>query len=223
MNPSDIAALLDGWRRGDRDALERLLPLVYSELRRIAARQLQNERPGHTLQPTALVHEAYLRLADQRQVDWQNQAPFFGVAAQVMRRVLVDYARRRAAAKRGEGAEVVSIEQASDVASTDLPVLALDAALDRLEKIDPELAKLVELRAFSGLSNEQAALILDISPSTVKRELRTAKAWLTNELVMGGAVSEASRWQRVKALFEAAIERPPAERAAFVAAAAAED
>jgi len=186
MNPSDIGALLDGWRRGDRDALERLLPLVYAELRRIAARQLKNERPGHTLQPTALVHEAFLRLADQRQVDWQNQAHFFGVAAQVMRRVLVDYARRRAALKRGEGAELVSIEQASDVASTDLPVLALDAALNRLEKIDPGLAKLVELRAFSGLSNEQAALILGVSPSTVKRELRTAKAWLTNELSCGG-------------------------------------
>jgi DNA-directed RNA polymerase specialized sigma24 family protein len=150
MNPSDVTTLLDGWRRGDRDALERLLPLVYSELRRIAARQLKNERAGHTLQPTALVHEAYLRLADQRQVDWQNQAHFFGVAAQVMRRVLVDH------------------------------------ALDRLEKIDPGLAKLVELRAFSGLNNEQAALVLDISPSTVKRELRTAKAWLTNELGYGG-------------------------------------
>ena len=186
MNPSDVTTLLDGWRRGDRDALERLLPLVYSELRRIAARQLKNERLGHTLQPTALVHEAYLRLADQRQVDWQNQAHFFGVAAQVMRRVLVDHARRRAAAKRGDGAELVSIEQASDIASTDLPVLALDAALDRLEKIDPRLAKLVELRAFSGLNNEQAALILDISASTVKRELRTAKAWLTNELGYGG-------------------------------------
>jgi RNA polymerase sigma factor (TIGR02999 family) len=186
MNPSDVTTLLDGWRRGDRDALERLLPLVYSELRRIAARQLKNERPGHTLQPTALVHEAYLRLADQRQVDWQNQAHFFGVAAQVMRRVLVDHARRRAAVKRGDGTELVSIEQASDIASTDLPVLALDAALDRLEKIDPGLAKLIELRAFSGLNNEQAALILDISPSTVKRELRTAKAWLTNELGYGG-------------------------------------
>ena len=186
MNPSDVTTLLDGWRRGDRDALERLLPLVYSELRRIAARQLKNERPGHTLQPTALVHEAYLRLADQRHVDWQNQAHFFGVAAQIMRRVLVDHARRRAAVKRGDGAELVSIEQASDIASTDLPVLALDAALDRLEKIDPGLAKLIELRAFSGLNNEQAALILDISPSTVKRELRTAKAWLTNELGYGG-------------------------------------
>ena len=187
MEPSsDIAALLDGCRRGDRDALEQLLPLVYSELRRIAARQLKNERPGHTLQPTALVHEAYLRLADQRQIDWQNQAHFFGVAAQVMRRVLVDYARRRVAAKRGEGAELVSIEQAKDIASTELPVLALDAALDRLEKIDPELAKLVELRAFGGVSNDQAAVILEMSASTVKRELRTAKAWLTNELGFGG-------------------------------------
>src|SRR5687768_2965547 len=185
MNPSDVTTLLDAWRRGDREALERLLPLVYSELRRIAARQLKNERPGHTLQPTALVHEAYLRLADQRHVDWQNQAHFFGVAAQVMRRVLVDYARRRGAAKRGDGAESVAIERASDIASSDLPVLALDAALDRLAKLDPELAKLVELRAFGGLSNDQAARILDISPSTAKRELRTAKAWITNELGYG--------------------------------------
>ena len=119
-------------------------------------------------------------------MDWQDQAHFFGVAAQVMRRVLVDHARRRAAVKRGDGTELVSIEQASDIASADLPVLALDAALDRLEKIDPGLAKLIELRAFSGLNNEQAALILDISPSTVKRELHAAKAWLTNELGCGG-------------------------------------
>jgi RNA polymerase sigma factor (TIGR02999 family) len=186
MTPSsDIAALLNGCRQGDRNALERLLPLVYSELRRIAARQLHNERAGHTLQPTALVHEAYLRLADQRQVDWQNQAHFFGVAAQVMRRVLVDYARRRAATKRGGGVDLVSIEQAIDIASSELPILALHAALDRLEKLDPRLAKLVELRAFGGLSNDQAARILDISPSTVKRELRTAKAWITKELGYG--------------------------------------
>lgn len=183
MTPSsDIAALLTGCRQGDRNALQRLLPLVYSELRRIAARQLQNERAGHTLQPTALVHEAYLRLADQRQVDWQNRAHFFGVAAQVMRRVLVDYARRRAATKRGGGVDLVSIEEAIGIASSELPILALDAALDRLEKLDPGLAKLVELRAFGGLSNDQAARILDISPSTVKRELRTAKAWITKEL-----------------------------------------
>jgi RNA polymerase sigma factor (TIGR02999 family) len=183
--PPDVIALLDGWRHGDRTALQRLLPLVYSELRRIAARQLQNERADHTLQPTALVHEAYLRLVDQRQVDWQNQAHFFGVAAQVMRRVLVDHARRRGAIKRGGGAQLVSLEEASGVASGELPILALDAALDRLEKLDPELAKLVELRAFGGVSNERAARILDISLSTVKRELRTAKAWLTHELGCG--------------------------------------
>jgi RNA polymerase sigma factor (TIGR02999 family) len=183
---SDVTALLDGWRNGDRTALQRLLPLVYSELRRVAARQLQNERVGHTLQPTALVHEAYLRLVDQRQVDWQNQAHFFGVAAQVMRRILVDHARRRGAAKRGDGAKFVSIEEANEVVAGELPFLALDAALDRLEKLDPELVRIVELRAFGGLSTNEAARILDISPSTVKRELRTAKAWLTRELGNGG-------------------------------------
>lgn len=181
----DVTALLDAWRDGDRAALGQLLPLVYSELRRIAARQLQNERIGHTLQPTALVHEAYLRLVDQRNVDWQNEAHFFGVAAQVMRRVLVDHARRRGAIKRGEGAQVVAIEEASDVASGDLPILALDAALDRLLVLDPQMARIVELRAFAGLNADQAARILGISPSTVKRDLRTAKAWLTHELGYG--------------------------------------
>lgn len=184
--PSDVMALLDRWGNGDRTALQRLLPLVYSELRRIAARQLQKERVGHTLQPTALVHEAYLRLVDQRHVDWQNEAHFFGVAAQVMRRVLVDHARRRGAMKRGDGAQFVSIQEADEVVSGELPLLALDAALDRLEKLDPELAKIVELRAFGGLTNDQTARILDISPSTVKREMRTAKAWLTHELGTGG-------------------------------------
>jgi RNA polymerase sigma factor (TIGR02999 family) len=138
------------------------------------------------LQPTPRAHEENLRLVHPRQVDWQNEAHFFGVAAQVMRRVLVDHARRRRAIKRGGGARLVSIEEASEVASGELPILALDAALDRLEKLDPELAKLVELRAFGGVSNDQAARILDISLSTVKRELRTAKAWLTHELGYGG-------------------------------------
>jgi len=182
----DISALLSGWGNGDGTALERLLPLVYSELRRIAARQLQNERGDHTLQPTALVHEAYLRLVDQRHVDWQNEAHFFGVAAQVMRRVLVDHARRRGARKRGDGVQFVSIAEADDAMSGELPLLALDAALDRLEKLDPELAKIVELRAFGGLSSDQTAKLLNISPSTVKREMRTAKAWLTHELGHGG-------------------------------------
>ena len=181
----DLAALLDAWRDGDRSALHQLLPLVYSELRRIAASQLQSERLGHTLQPTALVHEAYLRLVDQRHVDWQNEAHFFGVAAQVMRRVLVDHARRRGAIKRGEGARLVSIDEAQEVASGELPILALDAALDRLAKFDPQMARIVELRAFGGLNTDQTARILEVSPSTVKRELRTAKAWLTQELGYG--------------------------------------
>jgi RNA polymerase sigma factor (TIGR02999 family) len=179
---ADVTALLDDWRGGDPEALKRLLPLVYAELRRIATRQLRNERAGHTLQPTALVHEAYLRLADQRRVDYQNEEHFFGVAAQVMRRVLVDHARRRAARKRGDGTDLVTLEEAKGVASGELPVLALDAALGRLEKVDPDLAKLVELRAFGGLSNDQAARVLGVSPSTVKREVRTAKAWIAQEL-----------------------------------------
>jgi RNA polymerase sigma factor (TIGR02999 family) len=182
-SPHDVTALLAGWSRGDRDALSQLLPLVYEELRGIAARQLGRERPGHTLQPTALVHEAYLRLVDQRKVDWQNRAHFFGVSAQIMRRILVDHARRHAAGKRGDGVRCVSIDDAQRVpASNDLPILALDRALDRLEQVDPGLAKIVELRAFGGLTVDEAAHVLDVSPSTAKREWRTARAWLTREL-----------------------------------------
>jgi RNA polymerase sigma factor (TIGR02999 family) len=177
--------LLVDWSRGNRSALNQLLPLVYAELRRIAARQFRSERADHTLQPTALVHEVYLRLVDQRQVDWQNRAHFFGVAAQVMRRILVDHARRHSASKRGEGVRCVSIDdaKAKDVAaSNEIPVLSLDHALDRLEKVDAELAKLVELRAFGGLTIEEAAHVLSVSPSTAKRDWRTAKAWLNREL-----------------------------------------
>src|SRR6185436_4697070 len=149
-SPRDITALLGDWSRGNRAALDQLLPLVYAELRRVAARQLRNERADHTLQPTALVHEVYIRLVDQRHVDWQNRAHFFGVAAQVMRRILVDHARRHDASKRGEGVRCVSIDEAKDVAAAphEIPVLALDHALDRLEKIDAALARIVELRAF---------------------------------------------------------------------------
>jgi RNA polymerase sigma factor (TIGR02999 family) len=181
--PPDVTALLDGWSRGDRGALDRLLPLVYAELRRIAARQLQRERAGHTLQPTALVHEAYLRLVGQRQVDWRNRAHFFGVAAQVIRRILVDHARRHNAIKRGDGLQLVSIDQAADVASAnDLSVLALDEALGRLDQLDHGLAQIVELRAFGGLTIDEAAHVLNVSPSTAKREWLTAKAWLAREL-----------------------------------------
>ena len=179
----DVTALLGDWSRGNRAALNELLPVVYAELRRVATRQLRNERADHTLQPTALVHEVFIRLVDQRQVDWQNRAHFFGVAAQVMRRILVDHARRRGANKRGEGVRCVSIDEAKDIAaSSEMPVLALNQALDRLETVDAELAKIVELRAFGGLTIEEAAHVLSVSPSTAKRDWRTAKAWLNREL-----------------------------------------
>jgi RNA polymerase sigma factor (TIGR02999 family) len=183
LPPRDVTALLGDWGRGNQTALNRLLPLVYAELRRVAARQLRNERADHTLQPTALVHEVYIRLVDQRQVDWHNRAHFFGVAAQVMRRILVDHARRRGAGKRGDGVRCVPIDEARDVAaSNEIPILALDHALDRLEQVDSELAKIVELRAFGGLTIEEAAHVLNVSPSTAKRDWRTAKAWLNREL-----------------------------------------
>jgi RNA polymerase sigma factor (TIGR02999 family) len=181
--PPSVTALLADWSRGNHSALNQLLPLVYAELRRMAARQLRTERPDHTLQPTALVHEAYLRLVDQRQVDWQGRAHFFGVAAQVMRRILVDHARRHKAGKRGDGTPRVSIDEAKDItASDDIPILALDQALDRLHTLDAKLAKIVELRAFGGLTIDEAAHVLDVSPSTAKRDWRTAKAWLNREL-----------------------------------------
>ena len=183
VSPRNITTLLGDWRRGNGTALDKLLPLVYAELRRVAARQLRKERAEHTLQPTALVHEVYLRLVDQRQVDWHNRAHFFGVAAQVMRRILVDHARRRDASKRGAGVRCVSMDEAKDVAAcTEMPVLALDHALDRLAKVDADLAKIVELRAFGGLTIEQAAHVLSVSPSTAKRDWRTAKAWLNREI-----------------------------------------
>jgi RNA polymerase sigma factor (TIGR02999 family) len=179
----DVTALLGDWSRGDPNALTQLLPLVYAELRRVAARQLRREQIGHTLQPTALVHEAYIRLVDQRQVDWQNRAHFFGVAAQVMRRILVDHARRRGASKRGDGVRCVSIDEAREVtAPDDLPILALDHALDRLDKVDAQLTRIVELRAFGGLTIEEAAHVLGVSASTAKRDWRSAKAWLHREI-----------------------------------------
>lgn len=184
MTPStDVTALLGEWSRGDREALDRLLPLVYGELRRVAVRQLRRERVGHTLQPTALVHETYLRLVDQRHADWQSRAHFFGVAAQVMRRILVDHARRHGANKRGGDVHRVSIDD-TQIADTprDVSILALDRALVRLQEIDQGLASIVELRAFAGLTIEEAAHVLKVSPATAKREWRTAKAWLAREL-----------------------------------------
>jgi RNA polymerase sigma factor (TIGR02999 family) len=183
VSPRDVTVLLGEWSHGNRTALNQLLPLVYAELRRVAARELRSERADHTLQPTALVHEVFIRLVDQRQVDWQNRAHFFGVAAKVMRRILVDYARRHGAIKRGEGVRCVSIDEVKDVAApNEMPILALDQALDRLETVDTELAKIVELRTFGGLTIEEAAHVLSVSPSTAERDWRTAKAWLKHEL-----------------------------------------
>jgi RNA polymerase sigma factor (TIGR02999 family) len=184
--PHDVTTLLGDWNRGDRSALDRLVPLVYAELRRAAARHLRAERAEHTLQPTALVHEVYLRLVDQRQVDWQGRAHFLGATAHVMRRVLVDHARRHRAGKRGEGFRRVSMDEVSEAAApTEVPILALDHALDRLNEMDPELARIVELRAFGGLTIEEAAHVLDVSASTAKRYWRTARAWLKRELGSG--------------------------------------
>jgi RNA polymerase sigma factor (TIGR02999 family) len=180
----DVTALLVEWSNGERKALEALLPAVYQELRAVAARQLRSERPGHTLQPTALVHEAYLRLVDQREADWQSRAHFFGVAAQVMRRILVDHARRRNADKRGGGVERQSLENGAErvESDVDLSMVLCDDLLSRLSGIDSRLAQIAELRVFGGLTVEQAAHVLEVSVSTAKRDWRTAKAWLAREL-----------------------------------------
>src|SRR5918996_863065 len=178
-----VTKLLVDWSNGDASALEQLTPLVYSELRRLAARYLRKERPDHTLQSTALVHEAYLRLIDQKNVRWQNRAHFFGVAAQMIRRILVDHARSRHAAKRGAAAPKLSLDEAIALPDRrDLDLVALDDALNSLGKIDPQQARIVELRFFTGLTVEETAEVLGISPATVKRDWVTAKAWLYRDI-----------------------------------------
>jgi RNA polymerase sigma factor (TIGR02999 family) len=178
-----ITQLLVDWNNGRTGALEDLLPLVYAELRRLAAQRLRLERPDHTLQPTALVHEAYIRLVDQRRVRWQNRAHFYGVAAQVMRRILVDRARARKADKRGAGWERVTLigDKASS-GSRDVDVVALDDALTRLASLDPQQERIVELKYFDGLTLEETAEVVGISTATVKREWAIARAWLRAEL-----------------------------------------
>ncbi len=179
----NVTQLLVDWSRGNKEALDRLVPIVYQELRRQAARYLRRERAGHTLQTTALIHEAYLRLVDQKNVHWQNRAHFFGIAAQLMRRILVDHARTRNRAKRGGSYIRVSLNEESALATAkDLDIVALDQALDRLAEIDPQQSRVVELRYFSGLNVEETAEVLSISPATVKREWRMAKAWLHREI-----------------------------------------
>ena len=179
----DVTALLKVWSGGDRQALERLMPLVYGELRKLAASYLRTERPDHTLQPTALVHEAFLRLVDQRSVDWASRAHFFGIAAQMMRRILVDHARKRHAAKRDATRYRVVTALAEEPEPDQGPeLLALDQALDGLSELDPRQARIVELRFFAGLTVEETAEVVQISTATVKREWRTARAWLKREI-----------------------------------------
>jgi RNA polymerase sigma factor (TIGR02999 family) len=186
---SQITDLLVAWGDGDETALERLFPLVYDELRRLAAANLRRERSDHTLQPTALVNEVYLRLIDQQRVGWQNRAQFFGVAAQMMRRILVSHARGRKAAKRGGGIQQITLKDELAVSSQrDVNLLALDDALTKLEAIDPEKSRLVELRFFSGLTVPETAEVMAVSPRTVDRQWQTAKAWLYREIARSSAI-----------------------------------
>ena len=178
---NSATVLLLRWKDGDSKAMEELLPLVYDELRRLARGYLYRERAEHTLQSTALVHEAYLRLIEQ-DVEWQSRAHFLGIAAQMMRRILVDHARARSAAKRGEGLRVTLDEKMAIAEARDLDVIALDRALTRLAQQDEAQARIVEMRFFAGLSIEETAEVLGISPATVKRDWAMAKAWLTREL-----------------------------------------
>jgi RNA polymerase sigma factor (TIGR02999 family) len=182
-SPQDVTALLRRWNEGDKQALESLLPLVYAELRAVAANCLRSERSDHTLQPTALVHEAYLRLIGQDRVAWQNRAHFFAIAAQMMRRILVDHARRRRAAKRDAVTFRITLSGLSEEpADLDPEILALDEALKGLEALDPRQARIVELRFFGGLTVEETAEVAGLGTATVKREWRTARAWLRREL-----------------------------------------
>jgi RNA polymerase sigma factor (TIGR02999 family) len=190
MTPSstpDVTALLRAWSDGDRAALEELVPIVYRELHRQAERYMRGQSPGHTLQATALVNEAYLRLVSRESVDWKNRAHFFGVAAKAMRSILVDHARARGASKRGGGADQVTLAAADEAGGQEVEVLELDEVLQQLAELDSRKAALVELRWFGGLSIEEAAEVLAVSSATAKREWRTARAWLRRELTPDGS------------------------------------
>ena len=181
--PNEITQRLIAWSKGDEEALEQLIPAVYQELRRMADRYLRRESPGHSLQPTTLVHEAYLRLIDQTQVEWQNRAHFFGVAAQMMRRILVDHAKAKHRAKRGGAAHKLSLDEASYYVNERAEELvASDEALKSLGELDERKSRVVELRYFGGLTVEETAQVLDISDKTVMRDWNLAKAWLYQQL-----------------------------------------
>lgn len=178
-----ITQLLVEWSNGDQQALDQLTPLVYDELRQMARTYMRRERADHTLQPTALVHEAYLRLIDQHSVSWKNRAHFFGIASQMMRRILVNHALARATAKRGGEAEKLSLDDATGLAGQrEVDLISLDAALKELELLDPKQTSIVELRFFGGLSIKETAEVLRLSPATVKREWGTARLWLRREM-----------------------------------------
>jgi RNA polymerase sigma-70 factor (ECF subfamily) len=189
--PADVTSLLKKLAAGDQDAAAELVPLVYNELRRIAAARLRRERPGHTLQATALVHEAYIKLAGQPDAKWQNRAQFFGVASQVMRRILVDYARTQLRNRRGGRPQKVSLDDVVLVSPhrTD-ELLSVHESLLRLEKLDPRQSRVVELRYFGGLSVNEIAEVVGVTPRTVARDLNMAKAWLYGELGQQGTNAE---------------------------------
>jgi len=180
-----VSQLLKQWRAGDSEALDALVPLVYADLRRLAHRHLQNQRPDHTLQSTALVHEAYLRLARHEKLRFENRAHFFAVLARIMRQILVDYARRRHAAKRDAGIKLVLDEAIAPGPLRQVSVVVLDDALQELSRLDSRQGQIVELRFFAGLSLEETALVLGVSPATVKRDWTTARLWLKKQLLQG--------------------------------------
>lgn len=186
--PTDVTLLLEAVARGETEASDRLFPVIYGELRKIAASAMRAERAGHTLQPTALVHEAYLRLVKQRDVQWESRGHFFAIAAQAMRRVLVDHARRRAALKRPAPALATVVSDTNEpFTEPSFDVIALDLALDRLGGRDPRLVKVVELRFFAGLNVDETAAAMAMSPRTVKRDWHIARAWLKRELSQGSS------------------------------------
>ena len=184
QNPPDITALLQEWSNGKAEVLEKLMPLVYDELRRQAARFLQKERANHTLQATALIHEAYLKLVGQKEVEWQNRTHFFAIASVAMRRILVDHAKERHREKRGGAAENLPLDEAFQISANEknIDLIALDEALNRLAKMSARQAKVVELRYFSGLSNDETAEVLGVSKGTVRNDWNIARAWLRQEI-----------------------------------------